>query len=96
MKSDEKWEKVGKIGNNWGKVVKSGEKWLKVGKSGENCGKRGKSDEKWERVGKVWKSVEKWLTVGVITGSHSDFCSITQLRGDTVHDDRRIDCSTGF
>ena len=40
---------MGKSGEKWGKVVKSGEKW---GKGGKKWGKVVKSGEKWGKVGK--------------------------------------------
>ena len=47
LKSGEKWQKVGKIGKKWGKVV-----WLTFGKSGEKLEKVVKSGKKWVKVAK--------------------------------------------
>ena len=57
------WQKVGKSGEKWEKVVKSCKKWgkvEKVGKSGEKWGKVGISVERWLKVAK-----KKWLKVFV-------------------------------
>ena len=62
VKSDEKWEKWGKVAKSWemlGKVANSGAKWPKVGKISENGEKWGKVGTIGEKLRKVGKSREK-------------------------------------